>query len=80
MTTAVIRATGHVGREIVRGLLARGEAIAAVVRDPDGARRAFGEPDALHIRPTRPDDPRDLAEAFDGMRTLLISTGSIGID
>ena len=53
MTTAVIGATGRAGREIVRGLLARGAAVAALVRDPDKARRAFGEPDGLHIRPTR---------------------------
>ena len=31
MTTAVIGATGRVGREIVRGLLARGDAVAALL-------------------------------------------------
>ena len=66
MTTAVIGATGRVGSEIVRGLLARGDAVAALVRDPGKARRVFGEPDRLHIRPTRLNDPRDLAEAFTG--------------
>ena len=69
MTTAVIGATGRVGTEIVRGVLARGEAVTALVRDPGKARRAFGEPGGLHIRPTRLDDPRDLTEAFDGIRT-----------
>ena len=34
MTTAVIGATGRVGSEIVRGVLARGNAVAALVRDP----------------------------------------------
>jgi uncharacterized protein YbjT (DUF2867 family) len=34
MTTAVIGATGRVGSEIVRGVLARGDAVAALVRDP----------------------------------------------
>src|SRR5262249_58312293 len=58
----------------------RGDEVAALVRDPDKARRAFGEPDRLHIRPTRLDDPRDLAEAFDGIRTVFISMGSIGIE
>jgi NAD(P)H dehydrogenase (quinone) len=57
MTSAVIGATGRVGSEIVRGLLARGEAVTALVRDPGKARRAFGEPGGLHIRPTRLDDP-----------------------
>jgi hypothetical protein len=33
-TTAVIGATGRVGSEIVRGVLARGDAVTALVRDP----------------------------------------------
>src|ERR1700729_955676 len=80
MTTAVIGATGRVGRQIVRGVLASGDAVTALVRDLDKARRAFGEPDGLHIRPTRLDDPRDLAEAFDGIRTVFIAMGSVGIE
>src|SRR6201982_4177898 len=80
MTTAVIGATGRVGSQIVRGLLARGDAVAALVRDPSKARRAFGEPGGLHIRPTRLDDPRDLAEAFDGIRTVFIAMGSVGVE
>ena len=73
MTTAVIGATGRIGSEIVRGVLARGDAVTALVRDPGKARRAFGEPGGLHIRPTRLDDPRDLAEALDGIRTVFIA-------
>ncbi|HTR70325.1 MAG TPA: NAD(P)H-binding protein [Mycobacteriales bacterium] len=80
MTSAVIGATGRVGSEIVRGLIARGEPVTALVRDPDKARRAFGEPGGLHIRPTHLNDPRDLTEAFDGIRTLFIAMGSIGIE
>src|SRR4029077_17482810 len=34
----------------------------------------------LHIRLTRLDDPRDLIEAFDGIRTLFIAMGSVGIE
>src|ERR1700758_2038346 len=79
MTTAVIGATGRVGSQIVRGVLARGEAVTALVGAPDKARQAFGEPGGLHIRPTRLDDPRDLAEAFDGIRALFIAMGSVGI-
>ena len=64
MTTAVIGATGRVGSEIVRGLLARGQAITALVRDPGKARRAFGDPGGLHIRPrslmTRATSPTNL--------------------
>jgi len=76
----VIGATGRVGSEIVRGLLACADEVTALVRDPEKARRAFGEPDALQIRRTRLDDPRDLAEAFDGIRTVFIAMGSVGIE
>jgi uncharacterized protein YbjT (DUF2867 family) len=34
MSTAVIGATSRVGSQIVRGVLARGDAVAALVRDP----------------------------------------------
>jgi NAD(P)H dehydrogenase (quinone) len=80
MTTAVLGATGRVGSEIVRGALERGDAIAALVRNPDKARRVFGEAGGLHIRPTRLDDPRDVTEALDGIRTLFIAMGSVGIE
>ena len=76
----MIGATGRVGSEIVRGLLACADEVTALVRDPEKARRAFGEPDALQIRRTRLDDPRDLAEAFDGIRTVFIAMGSVGIE
>jgi NAD(P)H dehydrogenase (quinone) len=76
----VIGATGRVGSEIVRGALARGDAVTALVRDPGKARRAFGEPAGLHIRPTRLDDPHDLTDALDGIRTVFIAMGSIGIE
>src|SRR4051812_10967784 len=79
MTTAVIGATGHVGSEVVRGLLARGDAVTALVRDPDKARRAFGKPDGLHIRATRLDDPRDVAAAFAGIGGAFIAMGSMGL-
>jgi len=80
MTTAVIGATGRVGSETVRGVLARGDAVTALVRDPGKARRAFGEPGGLHIRPTLLDDPRDLTAALHGIRTVFIAMGSTGIE
>jgi NAD(P)H dehydrogenase (quinone) len=78
MSVAVIGATGRVGSEIVRGILAGGETVSALVRDPAKARRVLGERDGLRIRPTRLDDPSDLAEAFRGIRTVFIAMGSIG--
>ena len=79
MTIAVIGATGHVGSEIVRGAIARGVAVAALVRDADEGRRTFGEPDGLHLRPTRLDDPRDVTEALEGIRNVFIAMGSVGV-
>jgi uncharacterized protein YbjT (DUF2867 family) len=79
MTVAVIGATGHVGSEIVRGVLARGDPVAALVRDADEGRRVFGEPDGLLIRPTRLDDPRDVVEALDGIHQVFIAMGSVGV-
>jgi uncharacterized protein YbjT (DUF2867 family) len=79
MTTAVAGATGHIGREVVRGLLARGEAVTALVREADDARRAFGEPDGLAVRPTRLDDPGDVTDALRGARAVFIAMGSVGI-
>src|SRR5512133_2086735 len=80
MSTALIGATGRVSSEIVRGLLARGDAVAALVRDPGKARRAFGEPSGLRIRPTRLDDPADLTASLDGIRTVFIAMGSVGTE
>jgi uncharacterized protein YbjT (DUF2867 family) len=43
MSTAVIGATGRVGSEIVRGVLARGDAVAALVRDPGKAHHSIDQ-------------------------------------
>jgi uncharacterized protein YbjT (DUF2867 family) len=79
MTTAVVGATGHIGSEIVRGLLARNEQAVALVRDRDDARRAFGEATRLNVRPTQLDDPRDVADALRGVSAVFIAMGSVGI-
>jgi uncharacterized protein YbjT (DUF2867 family) len=80
LTIAVIGATGRVGSEVVRGLLAQGQPVTALVRDVGKARRAFGEPEGLHIRPTRLDETSDLTAALRGIRTVFIAMGSIGIE
>src|ERR1700745_858599 len=80
MSTAVIGATGRVGSEIVRDLLARGDAVAALVRDPGKAHRALSAPGGLHLRPTRLDDPAALTAALDGIRTVFIAMGSTGTE
>jgi len=80
MSTAVIGATGRVGSEIVRGLLARDEPVRALVRDPDKARQSFGEPAGLEVRATQLDDPRDVEAALSGTRRVFIAMGAIGIE
>jgi NAD(P)H dehydrogenase (quinone) len=80
MTSAVIGATGRVGSEIVRGLVARGQEVMALVRDADKARAAFGEHEGLSVRRTRLDDPWDVTAALDGVRTVFIAMGSIGVE
>jgi uncharacterized protein YbjT (DUF2867 family) len=47
VTTAVIGGTGRIGGEIVHGIIARSEAVIALVPDPAEARRVFGDPGGL---------------------------------
>ena len=62
MATAVIGATGRVGSEIVRGLLARGDAVVALVRDlHDG-----------HLSPDHRPSPRSLAEFLHDYRAAFV--------
>jgi hypothetical protein len=65
MTTAVIGATGRVGSEIVRGPLARGASVTALVRDPGKAHAPSASPvDCTSDAPawtTRAISPRHLA-------------------
>jgi putative NADH-flavin reductase len=42
MKTAVIGATGRIGSEVVRGLIARQRTVTALVRDTAKARQMFG--------------------------------------
>ena len=80
MTTAVFGATGRAGSEIVRGVLARRQC----------GRRAGSRPRQRppRLRRTRrvahpsntPGRPGDLTEALDGIRTVFIAMGSIGVE
>ncbi|GLW56845.1 NAD(P)H-binding protein [Kitasatospora phosalacinea] len=69
----VTGATGTVGREVVRLLAARGDAVAAVTRDPAaafpaGVRRVVGDPSR----------PRSLDGELAGVRALLLSPRAVG--
>ena len=78
MTTAVIGATGRVGSEIVRGLLARGDAVTALVRDPGKARRAFGEPGGLRIRERVSVRIRDRFSGDETVTCVIPGHGQVG--
>ncbi|UYM05793.1 NAD(P)H-binding protein [Solicola gregarius] len=69
----VIGSTGSVGREATEQLLAAGEKVAAVTRDPaavlpEGARMVLGDP-------SRPDGPTALP---DGVESILLSPRAVG--
>lgn len=64
----VIGATGKVGRHVVSGLLERGAAVRALVRDPDAA----GLPDGVDVVPGDLSDPRGLAENLEGVAAVFL--------
>jgi uncharacterized protein YbjT (DUF2867 family) len=80
VTTTVIGATGKVGSAVVRRLLAAGQPVRGYVRDPDKARRLFGQPDGLEIRAGRLDDPGGLAAGLDGASCVFMALGSDGAE
>jgi dihydroflavonol-4-reductase len=65
MTTVVTGASGHLGANLVRALLERGERVRAVVRDP---RKAFQALDGLEVDRVVADvrDETSLRNAFEG--------------
>ncbi len=85
MTTAVIGATGRVGRAVVAGLIEDKRPVVAIVRDADRARQLFGpaghlDTGLLDIRPAPLDRPAEVRAALDGAATVFISMGSAGLE
>jgi len=80
MTIAVIGATGRTGSEVVRGLLADGHQVRALVRNPEKARELFGDAPGLEVRPTTLPDPGDVTAGLDGSQTLFIAIGAVGLE
>lgn len=71
----VTGATGNVGAELVGALVAAGEPVRAVVRDPGRANLPEGaQPVAGDLT-----DPRSLAEAFAGARAAFVLPGYPGV-
>jgi uncharacterized protein YbjT (DUF2867 family) len=73
----VTGATGHVGRELVRELDARGAAFRVLVRDPA---RAAGLPERAERVVGDLDRPATLAAAMDGVERLFLLVPGIGIE
>jgi NAD(P)H dehydrogenase (quinone) len=80
MSTAVIGATGRTGSETVRGLLAAGQSVIALVRDPGKAERLFGDAPGLEVRDVSLDDPRAVTAGLAGAETLFIAMGAVGLE
>jgi NAD(P)H dehydrogenase (quinone) len=95
MTTAVIGATGRVGRLVVRGLLEDKQPVIAIVRDAARARQAFGpegyldtgrldtgrlDTGRLDIREVSLDRQAEVRAALDGAATVFIAMGSAGLE
>jgi uncharacterized protein YbjT (DUF2867 family) len=80
MTTAIIGATGRIGSAVTRGLLDTGRPVRALVRDPGKASRLFGDTPDLEIHQVQLADPSALAKALDGVSTVFLAMGSIGIE
>jgi NAD(P)H dehydrogenase (quinone) len=90
MTTAVIGATGRVGRLVVRGLLEDKQPVIAIVRDAARARQAFGpegyldtgrlDMGRLDIREVSLDRQAEVRAALDGAATVFIAMGSAGLE
>jgi uncharacterized protein YbjT (DUF2867 family) len=68
---AVIGATGGMGRMVTRALRARGRAVRALTRDPNGAAARALAADGVHVVAADLDDAASLAKAVDGVRSMF---------
>src|SRR6266487_5250084 len=80
MTITVIGATGKVGTLVARGLLAEGQRVRALVRDPGKARDRLGPDSRLEIITGDLGTPADLEAAFRGADAAYVALGSIGLE
>ena len=80
MTYAVIGATGRIGSAVVRGLLADGQPVIALVRDSGKAHELFGTDGNLQVRETIFDRPAEVRTALEGAATVFLAMGSVGAE
>jgi len=80
MTITVIGATGKVGTLVARGLLAEGQRVRTLARDPGKARDRLGPDSRLEIITGDLGTPADLEAAFRGADAAYVALGSIGLE
>jgi NAD(P)H dehydrogenase (quinone) len=80
MTTAVIGATGRVGRLVVAQLLAVDQRVIALVRDAGKAGDLFGTVPGLDVRQIALDRPAEVAAGIAEATTVFVAMGSIGVE
>jgi NAD(P)H-binding len=80
MTITVIGATGKVGTLVARGLLAKGQRVLTLARDPGKARDRLGPDSRLEIIPGDLGTPADLEAAFRGADAAYVALGWIGLE
>jgi NAD(P)H dehydrogenase (quinone) len=80
MPITVIGATGRVGSAVVQRLLNTHTAVRVLVRDPDKAKRLFGDSPHLESVRIRLDDPAAVATGLSGSDAVFVAMGSIGAE
>jgi uncharacterized protein YbjT (DUF2867 family) len=78
--TITVSATGNVGTLVARGLLAEGQRVRALVRDPGKARDRLGPDSRLEIITGDLGTPADLEAVFRGADAAYVALGSIGLE
>jgi NAD(P)H dehydrogenase (quinone) len=80
MTITVIGATGRVGSAVVQRLVNVGAAVRVLVRDPEKAKRLFGDSPRLETVRVHLDDPAAVAARLIGSDAVFLAMGSIGAE
>jgi hypothetical protein len=80
MTITVLGATGKLGTLVARGLLAEGQRVRALVRDPGKARDRLGPDSRLEIITGDLGTPAGLEGAFRGADAACVAPGSASLE
>ena len=80
MTITIIGATGRVGSAVVQRLLDAHAVVRVLVRDPDKAKRLFGDNPLLESVRIHLDDPSAVSTGLSGSDAVFVAMGSIGAE